>query len=920
MDTSAARTSRPLVGWLLGLGATLAVLACHLAGWFDRAELITVDWRFRNFSAAPVETGIVHVDIDDRSLEEIGRWPWPRETLAGLVDVLRECGAERIALDIILPEPQEVRYVSAAGDIHAAAEKVLGIAPPRAVFDDAELAAAMARAGNVLLPLHVDLGAPAPRDPPAAKVGEALRKNPAASFQAVLVSALPGRDESVRDAAFDEVRRAYLRQRALAELDRRVLPCDVKEGANPTGQVVPPLVTFARSCRAAGFVTMQPDADGAVRRIPLLLGAEGRIYPQFALAAAADWMGATHGGEGGIVRQGDSVRIGFLDGTSRTVPVDESGRMTIYWPRGRKGDDGHAHVPARAVVAPWQARRQAADNACLGRLVALELAATLGQQDLLEQFALADRLDQQRQALRLQRRRTELFDPAAVPPPDDALAAREQAVERKLTELTGKMLAELSFYLDPLPADDPARAKIVAARDMLRRIDAENARLESLARQEARRIGAVVSGKVCLVGSNATGAADFVPTAVGERTPGVVVHAGILNTILSGRFVRRAPPAADAALILLAGALVSWIAARKPILLAALPLLAVLGAATTLLNALVVFARLDTLAVLIAPPAAMVASFLVVSAYRQLTEERARRRIRGLFANALSPELVDRLLADPSMARLGGEKRELTCFFSDLEGFTPLSERLGEQRTVQVLNRYFDRMTDVIQNRRGGYLNKFLGDGLFVFFGAPVFQEDHPHRAVHAALDCRRELDALNREFAEQFGPGVRLSCRVGIATGTVMVGNCGSSSRMDYTAIGDTVNLASRLEGANKFFGTHILAAGGAWQAAASDEFLVRPLGQALVVGKVEPVEVWHVADYAADAPEAVRRAFADFAEGVAMYARREFRDAARRFEQALAALGDDQTAALYLDLCRRFADSPPPDDWTPAIRLTDK
>ena len=152
-------------------------------------------------------------------------------------------------------------------------------------------------------------------------------------------------------------------------------------------------------------------------------------------------------------------------------------------------------------------------------------------------------------------------------------------------------------------------------------------------------------------------------------------------------------------------------------------------------NASVVFGVMNCWLAVWHPLMAMVAGFAMVTAYRQLTEERAKRRIRALFAHAMSPALVDRLLEDPSVARLGGERRVVTCFFSDMAGFTSLSERLGEQGTVSLLNRYFDRMTDVIQNRNGGYLNKFLGDGLFVFFGAPVFQDDHPARAIRAAID-----------------------------------------------------------------------------------------------------------------------------------------------------------------------------------------
>jgi adenylate cyclase len=399
----------------------------------------------------------------------------------------------------------------------------------------------------------------------------------------------------------------------------------------------------------------------------------------------------------------------------------------------------------------------------------------------------------------------------------------------------------------------------------------------------------------------------------------MVVHANIVNTIVSGAFVRRAPDWAEVAVILLAGAIVSILAATRPVLQAG-PLAVGLAAVLTAFNAWIVFHLWSVWLVIIAPLGAVVASFLVVTAYRQLTEERAKKQIRSMFAHALSPALVDRLLVDPSLARLGGERRELSCFFSDLANFTPLSERLGERRTVRLLNHYFDHMTEVVQTRRGGYLNKFLADGLLVLFGAPVWQDDHAARAVRAAVDCIRELDRLNQELQAEHGERVNLSCRIGIATGEAMVGNCGSTERIDYTAIGDTVNLASRLETANKALGTHILVDETTWRQSGGDGILARPLGRILVVGKREPVGVWSIVGQAGDVSAEEEQSVAEFARGVDHFAERRFAEAAQCFETVLAASPDDKAASLYAGLCRLYVDVPPADDWAGAVQLTEK
>ncbi|MFW6133641.1 MAG: adenylate/guanylate cyclase domain-containing protein, partial [Planctomycetota bacterium] len=413
-----------------------------------------------------------------------------------------------------------------------------------------------------------------------------------------------------------------------------------------------------------------------------------------------------------------------------------------------------------------------------------------------------------------------------------------------------------------------------------------------------------VEGRICLIGSTATGAADFVPTPVAARTPGVHVHGRVLETILSGRFIRRAGMWADLAAILACGAVAATVAAFRPILQAAAAAV-VLAAGYAALNAWAVFGAWGVWLAAVAPVAAMGASFTAVTVYRELAEQRARRRIRAMFARALSPELVDRLVSDPSLAELGGQRRDVTCLVADLAGFTALSRRLGPRGTVAALNRFFDRLSDVVGARHGGYVNKFLGDGVLCLFGAPVAQADHPARAVRAAVDCLAAVDDLDAD-------GARLSLRVGVACGEAMVGNCGSTDRMDYTAIGDCVNLASRLESANKFFGSHVLVTEKTWQAGGGDDLACRRLGRVRISGVAEPVAVREVIGAAGDLPADRRDALATFAEAIEHFQRRDFAAAAERLERVAAADPNDRAAKVYLSLARAgAADAADADDW---------
>ncbi|HUT59143.1 MAG TPA: adenylate/guanylate cyclase domain-containing protein [Phycisphaerae bacterium] len=954
MAEGAARTSRPVSALLLGLTATVVVVAGDFSGLARWLELGSLDVRFRLLSTAPPTNEIATVNIDDGSLEELGRWPWPRELLAGVVDALQLAGARAVALDIIMPEPQETRYVSTATEVYSGESgAVLSSGPPRAVWDDRILTETIRRYPNTFLPMHVSLDAPPPSPlektmegvmaaEPGLSLAEASGKVRARLFAADANASFLGKD----------TRHAYLRARAMQVLQRFGVNASQAVGYPlRTGAIVPPLFALAEATRHTGFVTFDPDGDGIVRRIPLLVSGGGRIYPQFALSLAAEELARRRGGSRSIAADARGVSVDCGGELLRRVPTDREGCLLINWMRTKRGRWQHPQVSATLPGTIHRLGEEIGKNADHRRVACVQLVELYANRpfrtpeleklyfELVEAFVGLDQTHFTRAKRQAERVTAILYDPAHVPAPVSGLLAKERQLEQKIDRLMPKLFAELRNpeYLDwylgkpaasnatTAAADDQNAAFLIArakAKAMLRYLDELSSATERHRRRQQElkaQLRREVAGRICLVGSTATGAADFVPTPMHPRTPGVFVHANIANTILSGRFVRQAHWAVNLLAILLAGLAVSLLASSRPVWQSG-PMMVGLAAAYVAFSSLVMFALWDVWLVMVAPVAAMFFSFLVVTAYRQLTEERAKRHIRGLFAHALSPALVDRLIAEPSLMRLGGERRVLSCFFSDIAGFTPLSERLGEQGTVHLLNRYFDRMTDVIQNRNGGYLNKFLGDGLFVFFGAPVFQDDHAARAVRAALDCQAELNRFNEELGRELGGQGSLRCRIGVATGEVMVGNCGSSERMDYTAIGDTVNLASRLEGANKSFGTRILVDGQTWELFGGDGVVARSMGKVLVVGKAEPVAVWNPLGRRGEVAEATEKAAADFTAAVALFIKRRFGEAAEQFEALLRASPDDQAAQLYLDLCRQYAADAPGPDWDGAIQLTQK
>jgi adenylate cyclase len=268
-------------------------------------------------------------------------------------------------------------------------------------------------------------------------------------------------------------------------------------------------------------------------------------------------------------------------------------------------------------------------------------------------------------------------------------------------------------------------------------------------------------------------------------------------------------------------------------------------------------------------------------------------------------------MKNPQGLNLGGEKKLVTIFFSDLAGFTSLSENLPPEEVVGILNTYLERMTTVIIEN-GGFVNKFEGDAIMAFWGAPLASADQAFKAMRAALRCQEELAALNRDFASQGLPS--LGMRIGINSGEVIVGNIGSQKRFEYTVIGDAVNLASRLEGINKQYRTAIICGSLAGSMAAGP-IVLRRLDRVRVKGKLNPEEIFEVVGEKEQAMDGRIERLADFEKGLQLYFSGDFAAAMNIF----AALSDDPPAQAFTKRCRYLLDNPP-DSWEGCWTFTEK
>jgi adenylate cyclase len=423
--------------------------------------------------------------------------------------------------------------------------------------------------------------------------------------------------------------------------------------------------------------------------------------------------------------------------------------------------------------------------------------------------------------------------------------------------------------------------------------------------------------KIVIAGVTATAVFDVRPTPFGPVYPGAEVQATALDNILGDDFITRpgwADVADQLAIVVLVGLtalLVSRLGA-VPGLLAAVTLAAGHIALTTRL-----FSSRGLLLGVTYPLAALGVTYTVLTVRGYLAEQRERRKITSMFGQYAPPVVIEQMRAYPDQLRLGGEERVLTVLFCDMAGFTTIAERLTPQQTIELLSEHHARMTEQVYACEG-MLKEYVGDELMAIFGALVAQPDHAARACRAALAMRIARAEFSLEWQKRGYPPIR--SRTGVNSGAMLVGNVGSRYRFSYGVVGDAVNLASRLEGLNKTYGTETLI-GEQTAAMAGDAFRLREVDSVRVLGKQLAVRIYELLGEAGETLDPQReKAIGHYAAGLASYRERRFDAALAELEAALALEPGDGPSRTLAERCRAYRTAPPAPDWDGAFQATEK
>jgi class 3 adenylate cyclase len=828
----------------LGLGLTLLIILLDGLGGLEPLERYLYDFRARHFQVftPPPTDQIVHLDIDDPSLKEIGAFPWPRTRMAEMLDEINLAGAKVVGMDIIFAEPQEVRYIKQKEGTFDE------------IRDDDNLADAIKRGGNVLIPVSAELN---------------------------------DRNEKLKPTS----RPSRLDEFSIA------IPNDSPPLLRANSEL-PMIAVLNDAIRYSGVVQFTPEPDGFVRSVPLFIDYHGRLMPHMSLALACAQMGVSIQD---VSLGRDRVIIPIKGSPPIVIPVRTIASktfgpvgafMNIPWfgAAGRESWQTLYDFPAHATMKQhyplnfvWQIRQNAAKLAKIS----------------------SDVDDAVRAAAQVVPSSPQLSNFLAKP---DA-QSRNAVLEPTLREL--ESIDAPSLEKTPAAELSPDDIMLLGSYRAIR----DTVNLQRLIARERADLKQALSGKAVLIGWTATGKTDAYPTSIDPNMPGAAIQGVVFNAIMTRNFWATMPWWTAALATFIVGMSTTFFVARFPIGPAFFCTAAIVGG-YVVINGLLLFDWGGKIVSLGAPIVAATAICFGVTVAKFIYEQTERLRITRRFSNYADPNLVRFVVQHPDVP-LDGQMREMTVVFTDLEGFTTVSERLGPD-VVPILNEYMSRMLPIIRGNRGHW-NKFLGDGIMFFFNALDPNLDHALDAVVTVLQMQRATEQFNEALQARGLP--RVAMRAGISSGNMIVGDAGSidPKQSDFTVLGDEVNLGARLESANKALGTRTLLNGRAAELAGKS-VLLRPAGTIVVAGKTHGVNAFE-AICMREAANEKQLAMVELSRQIVEHFRTMAFDpciqAARELESVC---GVSKFTQLYIDLSRRYLIQPPPADFDGRIVLTEK
>jgi len=862
----------------------------------------------------PRTDALLLLDVDDRAIAQVGVWPWPRSYMADAILRLKEFGAKDLVFDIeyvdASPKGVDVDYYQRGlprdfqrsfGDIATNTTDLLtAVIGGQLSHHDAtvyadELSGLIATERDGLLDKTKGLA----RDNDA-YLGKAM---------ALFGSTYTTLNLQTRPLEGDQASRKEL-------WNRFAYPATEAPHADRGGivDILAPIRPVIESAKGGGFTNVLVDPDGVRRRIELARKVDGRWYTQLIFAPILDMLGKpTMSIE---PRRISLTGATFPDGTKGdlVIPLDEKGAMLIDWPRTDYWNSFKPHLSFYALSHLDELERRL-DEALisLGSSEGWQLPDAEGK--LGEAYiALQNAQNLMDSATTARRSALDTADSAAFGEYIDGRAAITAAAKAFLdsgaTERLGAAIERAAT------ASPDSAVQLRAEAERVRGTSGALASIIAGIVDTRSAIAGAVRGKVCIVGWVSTGTTDIGVNPFHGEYINVGTHAAAADTILSRSFMRTASPWISVlATLVLTPLLILVLGRLKPGIRSAMGFASVV---LILAGSFALFAGMGLFVGPLGPALAMAAAVVVREALDFIGSERDKRFLHKAFSTYLSEDVIAELIEDPGMLKLGGQKKWMTAMFTDIRGFSTISEAIDAEQLVKLLNVYLSGMSDIILEHRGT-IDKYEGDAIISFFGAPVDFKEHATLACRSAIMMKRKEAELNAQFLADGSAPNPLVTRIGLNTGDMVVGNMGTEKKMNYTMMGNAVNLAARLEGVNKQYGSWMLMSDATYQET-GDEFLARRFDKVRVVGINTPVQLWELIDFRSEATPGLLDFLGRFEEAHQVFDARDWKRSLALFQKLSDERPDDGPAKSYIKKCEIFIQKAPASDWDGVFSLSEK
>ena len=900
-----------------------AIIPLVSAGVFSLLYLIApfrnLEWRIYDVFLGlkpdrPRTDALVLLDVDDRAVAQIGVWPWPRSYMGDAMLRLKEFEAKALVFDIEYiessPSGVDVDYYQRGlprdfqrsfGDIAANTTDLLSailggqIGKKDATLYADELSGLIASERDSLLDRTKGLA----RDNDE-YLGKAMALYGSAWTTLNLQKTALEGNQAQRKALWSAFSH----------------PVDEKPGADRGGlvDILAPIPPVLKAAKGAGFTNVLVDPDGVRRRIELARKVDGSWYLQLIFSPLTDILGtpAISVEQRSIRLAGVSMPDGFKGDI--TIPLDADGAMLIDWPKADYWESFEPHLSFYALSRLDELERKLDDAmmalASSEAWLLPDADGMLGQVYVDLQTA-QGQIDESGVKKRAALVGTDSGEFTAY------LAAREAVRTAADVFLAAGAMARLQEASEAAAIASPESTEgIRAEMERVRGNAAALATIVSDLKETRTIVSKAVKGKICIVGWVGTGTTDFGVNPFHGEYINVGTHAAVADTILSRNYMRAASPWFSVlASFLLAPLIILGIGRFKPGIRTAAGFASV---AAILAGSLGVFLGTGIFVGPLVPTLAMALAVVVREAVDFMGAERDKRFLHKAFSTYLSEDVIAELIEDPGMLKLGGQKKWMTAMFTDIRGFSTISEAIDAEQLVKLLNIYLSGMSDIILEQRGT-IDKYEGDAIISFFGAPVDFKEHATLACRSAIMMKRKEAELNVRFLADGSAPNPLITRIGLNTGDMVVGNMGTEKKMNYTMMGNAVNLAARLEGVNKQYGSWILMSDDTYKET-GDEFLVRRFDKVRVVGINTPVQLWELIDFRSEAKPDFLEYLDRFEAAHQVFDTKDWKKSLKLFQTLSNERPEDGPAKSYIKKCEVFMQKPPASDWDGVFSLTEK